>query len=187
MPWRQLHSLLLMKNRKRRSGVFSIAVGAMLSALAIIIMELGALLEIADLTGAMLASLVIWFLQIEFSTSIAAGAFFVVSLLSFLLLPSKLPSFYFILLYGWYPLLKYKCDSAPLYRSVKWLIKVGAWILAVTLEEILARSILGYVQNALITGLIVIMTFLSYLLYDYMLTRIALIYRYKWRKHIFKS
>ena len=176
-----------MKYRKRRSAVFSIAVGAMMSALAVVIMELGALLEIADLTGAMVASLLIWFLQIEFSTSIACGSFFVISLLSFILLPSKLPSFYFVLLYGWYPILKNKCDGARINRFTKLLIKIVTWSVAVTLEEILARNLLGYVQNIAMTGLIIGMTFLSYVLYDFMLTRIAIVYRYKWRKHIFKQ
>ena len=74
-----------MKKHTRDSGVYSIAVGAVMSALAIIIMEIGALLEVADLTGAMVASLVVWFLQIEFKTSVALSSFFVISILSFIL------------------------------------------------------------------------------------------------------
>ena len=158
-----------------------------MSALAVVIMELGALLEIADLTGAMIASILIWFLQIEFSASIAISSFLVTSLLSFLILPSKLPFFYFTLLYGWYPPLKFFLEKRKVKQYLKTIIKFTVWLIAVTIEEILARNVLGYIQSAWLTAIIVGATFVSYLLYDILLTRIALIYQYKWRKHIFKG
>ena len=176
-----------MKKHKRNSSVYSIAIGAMMSALAIIIMEIGVLLEIADLTSAMVASLLIWFLQIEFSTSVSISSFFVISVLSFVLLPSKLPCFYFVLLYGWYPIFKYQFKNRTLKKQVKITLKCIAWAVATVLQEILARNLLGYVQNRYVTATIIILVFITYFLYDIFLTKVAIIYYYKWRKHLFKN
>ena len=176
-----------MKKHTRDSGVYSIAVGAVMSALAIIIMEFGALLEVADLTGAMVASLVVWFLQIEFKTSVALSSFFVISILSFILLPSKLPGFYFVLLYGWYPVFKYRFKNKSAKKRLNLILKCIAWAIAALLQEILARNLLGYIQNKAVTAAIIALVFITYFLYDIFLTKIAIIYHFKWRKYIFKN
>ena len=112
-----------MKRNLQKSSVFSVAMCAMMSALAIIIMAIGAILEIADLASAMFASLLIWFIQIEFSASYAVLSFAVSSLLSFLFLPSILPAFYFTLLYGWYPPLKYLLDTKIKQKQICFIVK----------------------------------------------------------------
>ena len=79
----------------------------MMSALCVIIMALGAAISIGDMASAMASSFLILFICIEFSLSHGFGTFLAAGILSFILLPTQTPFFYFALLYGWYPILKY--------------------------------------------------------------------------------
>ncbi len=158
----------------------------MLSALAVVLLLIGATLEIADLASAMVASFLIWFIGIEFGLSYAFMSFCVTAGLSFLFLPVKLPAFYFILLYGWYPLIKLFLEKRIRPRPICIAVKSAFAVIAVILEELLARWLLGYVQTALVTILIVTVSLVLYVPYDILLSRLAVIYIKKWRNHIFR-
>ena len=145
------------------------------------------LLEIADLASAMLASLLIWFLQIEYSYTYSCSAFFAAAILSFLLLPSKLPFFYFSTLFGWYPIAKQLIEQKISKRLGRFLCKATLAIAAVTLEEALARSVLGYIQTFALTAVIVITTLFCYVMYDILLSRFTIVYYKKLRRYIFRK
>ena len=58
-------------------------------------------------------------------------------------------------------------------------------MIVVLAEELLARLLLGYIQTAVLTVLIVLVSCVLYLPYDILLARLAVLYRKKWRNYIF--
>ena len=129
----------------------------------------------------------ILFLCIEFSSLYGSGAFLASAILSFILLPSKTPFFYFALLYGWYPVLKHSIER----KIKKPVLRVGTkavvWMLASIVEEMLARALLGYTKSTLIMVCYIVIQFFIYILYDKCLNVLAVQYVFKWRKHLFRG
>ena len=163
------------------------AVISMIAALAVVIMLVATFLEIADLASAMVASFLVWFIGVEFGLSNAFSCYAVTGVLSFLLLPSKLPAFYFVLLYGWYPPTKLMLHKKISTHWIRFIIKAFITVIAVILEEVLARNLLGYVQTHLMTAIIVLLSLFIYIPYDILLSKLAIVYIKKWRKHIFRQ
>ena len=79
---------------------------AVLSALGVILLSLGAFVEVLDLSMAVLASLCVIFAVIELGGSYPYLVYAVISLLSLILLPHKTPALAFALFAGYYPILK---------------------------------------------------------------------------------
>ncbi len=160
-----------------------LCVSALAASLSVLIMGIGAAIEIADLTCALISSLAVWMIQIEFGGRYAISVYLTSALLAFLLIPVPFPDFYYSLLFGWYPIFKAAVDKKL--RRLSLIFKAAVVILTVCFEEILARLVLGYVQSTLLTVIIVIVSCLVYLPYDVLLTRLAILYQKKWRRYIF--
>ena len=158
---------------------------ALCASLSVVIMGIGAALEVADLTSALLASLLVWMMQIEFGTQYALSVYAVSATLGFLLLPVPFPAFYYTLLFGWYPPFKQQMDKRMRTRKISFLFKAPIVIILVIIEEILARTVLGYIQNIYLTVGIVLISCMLYLPIDILLDRLAVLYQKKWRKYIF--
>ena len=174
-------------NKKRNYAALRAAYISVASAVSVVIMLIGAFLEIADLACAMAVSFLVWFIGIEFGISDSILCYGVISVSSFLLLPSKLPVFYFVLLYGWYPSIKLILHKKIKIEYIRLIIKSVIILVCVILEEFLARSLLGYVQTKQLTAIIVIVSIIIYIPYDMLLSKLAVLYIKKWRKHIFRQ
>ena len=94
---------------------------AMFAALAVAILAVGSLIDVLDLSLALLAGVVIMIVDLEFSESYAWSAFAVSALLSFLL-PVRTASFLYALFFGWYPL--FRKHIRTLSRWLRILIKI---------------------------------------------------------------
>ncbi len=185
MPGRQLHSVLLTMKKRKNRNVIALCSCALCASLSVVIMGIGAAIEVADLTSALLSSLLVWMVQIEFGTKYALSVYTISALLAFLLLPVPFPAFYYTLLFGWYPPFKQQIDTRFRGKKSSILLKAPIVIVVVIIEEILARMVLGYIQNIYITvGIVVISSFL-YLPLDILLDRLVILYQKKWRKYIF--
>ena len=90
-----------------------LTVSAMLAALGVVIMSLGALIESLDLTTAALASMLCIYAVIELGRGYPWMIWAVTSLLSLLLLPyPKTPALFYVLM-GAYPIIKEKLEKRP--------------------------------------------------------------------------
>ena len=87
-----------------------LTVSAMLSALGVIFLALGAFIEVLDITTAVLASMLCIYAVIEMSGAYPWGIWVVTSILSLLLLPIKTPALFYALFAGFYPILKEKLE-----------------------------------------------------------------------------
>ena len=87
-----------------------VALAGMLSALAVVILFLGSMVELLDLSAAALAALAVMVAVIELGNGKAFGVYLVSSLLSVLLFP-KTASVVFAAFVGYYPVLKVYLDK----------------------------------------------------------------------------
>ena len=93
----------------------------MLTALGVIFLGIGALLEVLDISMAVIASLCVIIAVIEYGKGTPWMVYAAISILSFLLIPNKLPAVFFALFFGFYPILKGMLEARP--KIVCWVLK----------------------------------------------------------------
>ncbi|MBR2464805.1 MAG: hypothetical protein IKM42_07455 [Clostridia bacterium] len=114
---------------RRRKATRYLTTSAVLAALGVIFLALGAFVEVLDLTMAAVASLTVVFAVIELKGKYPLLVYLVTSVLALLLLPSKTPALVYFLFAGYYPILKAVLEG-HLSRAVSWLLKMLAFLAA---------------------------------------------------------
>lgn len=176
------------ENRKRmRTRTRRLTVSAILAAVGVVLLYLGALIEVLDLSVVVLASLVCVFAVLEMGGAWPWLVYAVVSVLSTVLLPVKTPAVLFLLFGGCYPIVKAYYERLP--RVVSWLLKVVSFNLALTLFMVAARWLLGLTDVTYFdTPLWTVLTYLAgnavFVLYDVALTRLITAYLRVWRDRL---
>ncbi len=157
----------------------------MLCALGVIILGLGSVIEVLDITVAVLASLLIVYAVIEIGGIYPWLIWIVTSIIALVLLPLKTPVLFYALLTGYYPILKQKIERR-MARLPSWAIKIGVlavslgvmwavmWLFAPTLLETTG----GWVMIAATLALGVF----AFVLYDFCLTKMITVYFVKLQK-----
>lgn len=177
-----------MKRRNTRSSIKQLTVCAMLTALGVIFLGIGALLEVLDISMAVFASICVIIALIEYGKGAPWMVYGAISILSLLLLPSKLPSVFFSLFFGFYPILKEKLERKP--KLVCWMLKelVFNVCLAIIITLYMLLFFQGFSIAIPLPWLIVAAVLLCeviFVIYDIALTRIITFYVLKLR-HRFK-
>lgn len=163
--------------RTRGMSVRRLTAAGLLSALGVVLLGVGALFEVLDLSMAALASLLVVFAVIELGGAYPYLVYGVTALLSLLLLPAKTPALIYALFAGYYPILKAACEK-HLPRGVSLVVKVIVFNAALALAVFLslrffapgADSALGWKYWLLLLGTPV------FLLYDFAMTRLITFY-----------
>ncbi len=91
-----------MRNKKTRI----IAESGMLAAVSIVLLYLGSVIEVLDLTGAFLAGVAVLIMRVRWGRSSGWTVYAVTSTLALLIVPNKIPVLLYIFYGGLYPLLK---------------------------------------------------------------------------------
>ncbi len=172
-------------SKKTSVQVKYLTVSAMLCALGVVILGLGAVIEVLDITVAVIASLLTVYAVIEIGGAYPWLIWAVTSIVALLLLPLKTPVLFYALLAGYYPILKQKIER-KMARLPAWAIKMG--VLAISLGVIwgVARLFLpellegsgGWIAIATLLGMAV----LCFVLYDFCLTKLITLYFVKLQK-----
>ena len=166
-----------------RKSTKKLTVSAMLAALSVVLMLAGALIEVMDLSIAALASFAVIFAILELGGAYPYMIFSSVSVLGMLLLPSKLPALYYLLFFGWYPIMKYPLERLNIWvcralKGVVFALSLTATLLVSVYftgtEDLIPMSVWAYA--------ICIPVFA---IYDIALTRVTRTYLRVW-KHRFK-
>lgn len=163
--------------RTQRNSTRRLTAAALLAALGVVLLGVGALIEVLDLSMAALASLLTVFAVIELGGAYPYLVYGVTALLSLLLLPAKTPALIYALFAGYYPILKAVFEK-HLPRGVSLLAKVLVFNAGLALAVFLAfrffapgaDSVFGWKYLLLLIGTPV------FLLYDFALTRLITFY-----------
>lgn len=173
-----------------RKNIRTLALCAVLSALGVVILLLGSFIEVLDLSAAILASLLITVAVIEAGRFWPWLTYAVITAISLLLLPNRLPAVAFLLM-GYYPVLKEKLERIK-NRVLQWIIKIALFNALLTMLLIILRLFFPAVDISLFPGLGRVMTYVvayllgnvMFVLYDIVLTRMISFYLFRLRDRL---
>jgi len=175
---------------KQLTKTKKIALSGVISALALVIMALSSFLSVASYSLAALAGVVLILLVIEAGNRYAVAAYFIVSVLSILLLPDKETAVLFILFMGFYPILKALFEKIS-NIFIEYAAKFALFNLAVVLFYWVVTKLLNI--EFMDTGIfkmslpiLLIFANLVFGLYDYALTKIISLYLNNLRPRFYK-
>ncbi len=175
-----------MKDNKQKNKSYSakkLALCAMLSAVGVVLLYAGALIDVLDISMAVIASLVCVIAVIEYGGSAPWLIYGVTSVLSLLLLPNKTPAAFYVLFFGFYPILKEKLEKLP--RIISWVLKELTFNACFIILALLSIFVLGLADNTLLGPVTIIITIILseavFVLYDIALTRLLTFYIVKLR------
>ena len=160
----------------------------MSAALCTTILYLGSFIEVLDMSMAVLASLLTMIMVVEYGKGAPWSVFGVTAILSLLLLPNKFPALLYTLFFGYYPIIKEKIEKLRL-RFVGWVIKIGVFAIATALLLLLTKlftSELDVPGGTIITIMFVLLSAITLVLYDIVLTRIISFYIIRLRQRFKK-
>ena len=170
---------------KRGNGYSAkkLAVCAMLSALGVVLLALGAFSGVMEISMAAIASLLCIVAVIEYGGSAPWMVYGVTSILSLILMP-QLPSLLYTLFFGFYPILKEKFEKKP--KVISWVLKEITFNICLALMGVAAIYLVVGPDNALIDplyiGAFAALAELVFVLYDIALTRLISMYIVSLRK-----
>lgn len=168
---------------RRKKSTVRLAAAAVLAALGVVLLTLGAFIEVLDLSMAAIASLTVVFAVIELKGKYPYLVYLVTSVLSLLLLPSKTPALLYALFAGYYPILK-ACLEGRFSRTASWLIKILVCNAAFALVALVSVKLLTLYEISWqhwYWAIPVIATAV-FVLYDIALTRLITAYLVRWRR-----
>lgn len=158
-----------------------LALASVLSALSVILLSLGSILQLFDLTAVAIASLIVAFAVIEMKGRYPVMIWGVTSFLSMLLLPDKFGALCYALLCGYYPILKpYLNRMRPLLRRLLQLFGFNLLLTAMLAASIFLfhmpedEKALAWVFYPLGNA--------AFFLYDMALDRLAMLYFARFRR-----
>ena len=169
---------------EKQNSTKRLAVCAMLSAMGVILLYVGAVVEVMDVSVAVLASLACVFAVIEYGKSAPWLVFAVTSILSLILLPQKSPALMYTLFFGFYPILKERFEKMN--PAVCWALKEAVFNVSLVLIIISLRFLLfsGVDIPLMMYVIAIAVCEVIFLLYDLALTRLISLYVYKIRKRL---
>jgi hypothetical protein len=182
---------------KNKELIQKTAFGAVFSACACALLLIGGIFEILDMTASAIASLAVLITYLEFGFSTALLVYAVSSILSFILNPIATSNVYYVLLLGYFPVVKLIIDKnlkniKPLRMLLKFLIfNIGcAAILFIFFKLTGADKIIEeFTIGTLSPGYVIIIIFallnLFLILYDRMITVLSVLYIRVLRKRFF--
>lgn len=158
-----------------------LAVSAMLSALGVVILYLGSVINVLDLTMVAIASLFVFFAVIELGTPFQYLIYAVTALLSMFLLPDKFAALTYLLFGGIYPV--FKAMFERLHYVISWILKFSFF--NTVLSVIVAVSVyIMHIEDSEVgftVGLYVLGN-VTFLLYDIATTQLITLYLVKLRQ-----
>lgn len=166
-----------------------LALCAILAAMGVVLMTVGVVIEAFDLTTVMLASMLTVIAVIEAGRGYAYMTYGVMSVLSILLLPSKLIGVMFLFL-GYYPIVKEQIER--LKRPVSWALKLLFFNLSLVLLYVVMKALFTGIELIDDFGIGIVMTYVlaiaianfAFILYDIVLTKLIALYFHKLRRRL---
>ncbi len=171
-----------MSDRVRKRTKY-LTVSAMLSALSVVILLMGSLIDVLDITTSVLASFLCIYAVIELGGFYPWMIWLSASILGFLLLPLKTPAIFYALFFGFYPILKARFERMR--TPLSWLFKLLSFHVSlagiVLLLRLFLPSMLDMGGMAWLPILLYVLGLFCFFVYDLALTRVITLYLVRWR------
>jgi len=168
------------QNNNSKKKTKYIAVSAILSAMGVVLLYFGSLIEVLDLSMAALASMLVIFAVIEMGGIYPFSVYFVTGLLALILLPVKLPAVYYLIFAGYYPIIKEKLER--LHFVLEWIIKIVVFNIAFVAVLLISKYVFAIPdETKFMMTAIYILGNIVFVIYDIALTRLITFYNVKLR------
>ena len=167
-----------------------LTMSAVLAAMGVVLLMIGAFVEVLDLSMAAMASFFCIFSVIEMGKGYPWLIYATTGVLSIVLMPFSLGGWCYLLFFGFYPIIKEKIEK--LSRVASWIVKLGIFNILVTVFLIVFRflflndfniviqelsAILGGTNSYAIMAICVYAVLnVIFVLYDITLTRLIILY-----------
>ncbi len=126
------------RHRRNISPARKLSFSAILCALGVVILFIGSMIEVVDISMAALASFLITVCMIEISGAMPFTVYLATSVLSFILLPTKTVSIIYVMFFGFYPILKNYIERLGFWLS--WIAKFAAFNVISLVYYYIAKS-----------------------------------------------
>ncbi len=183
---------------RRSKNTRRVAMCAVFCALAVVMLGLGAVIEVLDITAAAAAALVLLPILLCYGRKYAWLSYAVTAVLGLLLLPQSLAAWMFAGLTGFYPIIKQRLDRLP--RALGWVVKLVLLTAVLLLYLAVLYFILlggeGSFAAAFLAGFgesdatpilawaTVALAVFTYVLFDLLIDRLLVLYYIKWQKRV---
>ncbi len=157
---------------------------ALLCGLNVVIMYLGSVIEVLDLSASFLASLACVFAVIEIGGVYPWLTYAVTGVLGLLLLPfPKTVAMIYLLFTGYYPILKAHIER--LSRPLAWVVKLAVFHVALTALVVLSTWVFHIPDGLFEAGVwVYLVGNVTFVLYDMALTSLITFYLFRLRKRL---
>lgn len=172
---------------------FQVALGGVLAALSLAIMLLTGFIPVGTYACPALAGILLVVIVIELGAKWAWAVFAVISILSLFFAGDKEAALYFVMFFGFYPILKAKIETAFSKHWVQYLLKYAVFNICMVAAFFLALYVFGVpAESFVVFGFYLPWLFLLFgnvffVVYDIAVTRLVVLYVGAWRKHLFKG
>lgn len=161
-----------------KSSTKKLAVASVLAALCIVIMLLGSVITLLDLSCAAAASLIIIFAVIELGGIYPWLIWAVASLLSLMLLPDKFGALVFFAFAGYYPMLKRYFERLP--TVLEWAVKLTVFNILLSVIIACSLFLLELPETEIgFSVMVYAVCNVAFVVFDIALTRLITFYIYK--------
>ncbi len=162
-----------------------ITLSALLVAMGVAFMAVGAVLEILDLTVCALVSLLVVFVYLELGSPYTWLVWICTSLITAILFPGSILWVEYFLVFGIYPILKAYIERTP--RVLWWPIKLVFinsvfWVLFLAMEFVFGTSFFEDVDGIIWKAAIYMLINVAFVVYDMFITIMVRLYYEKFRK-----
>ena len=172
-----------MKIGDRSERTKRLTVCAMLGALGVVVLYLGSMIEVIDISMAVIASLFAIFAVIEYGAPYAWSIYAITGVLSIVLLPNKIPALMYIFFFGFYPIIKEKIERRSS-KLTQWVLKEILFNVCLVLLMVLGNYLLMIDVKSWIVIEIVFFLLANgvFPVYDVALTRLISLYIFRLRR-----
>ena len=188
------------KSNSTRHTTRRVATCGVFCALAVVMLGLGAIITVLDMTASAVAALVLLPILLCYGRKYAWLAYAVTAVLGVLLMPQSLASWMYAGLAGFYPMIKMKLDRLP--RLLGWLVKLALLTAVLMLYlsvfyfimlggegSFVDALLLGFGESesgTLLAWATVGLSVLTYVLFDILIDRVLILYYLRWQKRVEK-
>jgi hypothetical protein len=176
------------------------AVSAIFCAMGVVVLGLGALVEVIDMTAAAMAALLCLPILYRYGSRYALLCWGVTAVLGVILMPQNLASWLYLCLLGYYPVLKRQVDRLPRLLAFlsKLLLVLAAlglylwlfWLIMMNGEGTLAETfVTGFGEgegSTLMAWILVGLCVMTFFIFDLLIDKLTVLYRLRWRKRVEK-
>lgn len=162
-----------------------LALSAVFCALGVVILYLGALTGVLDLSACAMTCFLGVILVLEYGGAWPWMTYLATGILALLLLPDKNAALLYISLAGPYPMIKQALERTRLPNAVVWVCKIVIFNLALAVVEAVSFFILNIdIEGIWLEVLLFAVGNVAFVLLDIVLTRFIVIYRVRLRKKL---